>query len=88
MRVWSIRNGLFALPEIKAFLAENKLYYSAGRGSSVDRLMRPLQNEFTGSKITLRDLLNKITRIKGGGWILKQNKRFDDKEKEFIEIEV
>ncbi len=85
--IFLVRNKLITLPEIKSFLDENKLFISFYR-ESLDNLARKLPSELSFSNLTLRELFNKITKIKRGGWILKTNDIFGTKEKEYIEIDI
>jgi len=84
--VLSIKNDLYDLPEFKVFMDEHKLSYSNSHGDSVDTLRRRLPGEIRFSDLTLKSLLNKIAKIKGGGWILKH--RDFPNGKEGIDIDI
>ena len=85
--IFLIRTKIFELPEITKFLEENNLRFGRYR-ESVDNLRRKLKNEVNFSNLTFRQLLNKTTKIKRGGWILKENDLYGSKEKEYIEINI
>jgi hypothetical protein len=78
---------VFNLPEFKAFLAENNLNSESDR-----RIPKyadlPLPVELRFSNLPFRKLLNEITRLKRGGWILRADKRkkSENNGKEVIEI--
>ena len=79
--IWLIKARLCSLPEFKRFIEENQLYHSCSvSGGFVDEIMRPLPGEMNFSNLTLKGLLNKITRIKRGGWILKHHHSPDKRE--------
>lgn len=73
--------------EFRTFLAENKLYAESDRLAPW-YIERPLPSELRFSNLTLKELLNAITKNKRGGWILRtdKNKKHENKGKEFIEI--
>lgn len=75
------------LPELKAFLSENNLYAESDR-TDVWFLERPLPVELKFSDLTFKELLNGITKVKRGGWVLMSDKRKrpENKGKEFIDI--
>lgn len=82
-----IRNEIFSLPEINKFLDEHKIFYSSLRPDP-EYINRRLPIELNFSGLSFRDLLNKITKVKRGGWILKQNKLLNTNGKEYIEISI
>jgi hypothetical protein len=73
------------LPEFKSFLADNDLEAETGRVGSVltDRI---LPDGLRFSNLTFRQLLNAITRVKRGGWMIQIKERPDAPGKEFVEI--
>lgn len=83
-----IREKLFRLPEFQKFLDENKLFTYDSRYGFLGDILRKLDVDLNFSNLTFKELLNHITKIKRGGWILKQNNNTDAKEKEYIEIEI
>lgn len=76
------------LPEFKAFLAENNLFAESDRYvPSYGKLPLPVELRF--SNLSFKELLNGITRLKRGGWILRtgdKHKKPENKDKEVIEI--
>lgn len=87
--VGSIRNNILALAEVINFLDENKLYSTAARSNGLlENLDRRLDVEMNFSNLTFRELLNKITKIKRGGWILQENAVYGSKEREYIEVDI
>jgi hypothetical protein len=61
------------LPEFKTFLAENKLHSESDRYiPSYADLPLPMELRFTD--LTFKELLNGITKLKRGGWILRTDK--------------
>jgi type II secretory pathway component GspD/PulD (secretin) len=68
----SIREKIFELPEVIKFLDENELLVSKHR-DNVNNLRREVEVEMKFSNLTLRELLNEITKIKRGGWALKES---------------
>ena len=84
-----IKALILDLPEVAKFLDENKILANAFRGGSLNDLNRKLSVEMNCSNLTFRELLNKITKTKRGGWILRRNKLFrSTAEKEYIDIEI
>lgn len=77
--VRDITTGIIALPEIKKFLTDHHLYFDGKRGGSKRdtkaQYDRPLPLEISFSNLTFRELLNRATLIKRGGWIVRR-KRF------------
>ncbi|MEO7508335.1 MAG: hypothetical protein ABIZ95_13910 [Pyrinomonadaceae bacterium] len=80
------------LPEFKTFILENNLYVESWQNAT-PYLKRPLPEAMTFSDLTFKDLLNRITKSKRGGWILKRGtpKIYESptgEKKEFIELEI
>jgi hypothetical protein len=74
--VEDITTNLLSLPELVRFLEGNKLIFLGVRnGTSTDVLKaqygRPIDVRIVFSNMTFRDLLNRITKIKRGGWVLR-----------------
>jgi len=67
--------SMFRLGAFNRWLKKNNLHFNPARtGSSIEleaQCGRKLNAEMSFSNLKFRDLLNKITRIKKGGWILK-----------------
>jgi hypothetical protein len=73
------------LPEFKAFLAENDLHADASKTAPwFDE--RPLPVGMKFSTLTFKELLNKITKSKRGGWILRRSKPNKIKDKDSIDV--
>ena len=71
-----ITTNILALPEFIRFLKDNKLLFDGVRYGAATFVLkaqygRPINVGMNFSNLTFRDLLNKITKIKGGGWVLK-----------------
>lgn len=90
--VEAISDLLVTLPELKTFLKVNDLYFNPSREGFDFQLDAQLNRKINGamdfSEITFRDLLNKVTAIKRGGWILKASDRYGTKEREYIDINI
>lgn len=85
--VAQIRNDILDLPEVKKFLSENKLHSTKLRPYT-GNVGRRLPIEMKFSDLTFRELLNKIAKIKKGGWLLRDNYLYGSEEKEYIEIDI
>lgn len=84
----TIRNNLLALPEIVTFLRNNKIHSSAWRGD-IEYVLKPLPMSIKLENIYFRDLLNRITKLKGsGGWILRHTTHNALPGQEFIDIQI
>jgi hypothetical protein len=86
--IFLIRTKIFKLPEIQKFLGENRIFYNKGYRESLDNLDRRIPDILNFSNLSLRDLLNKITKIKRGGWILKKSDMYNSKDEESVEINI
>lgn len=90
--VWKITTNIMALPEFSAFMVTNNLRFNGGRsgpeGALREMYDRKIDEGMVFSNLKFRDLLNKITKIKRGAWILKW--RFISKKtgEEFIDIDI
>jgi hypothetical protein len=90
--IWEITTNIKSLPEFSAFAAKNNLYFTGTRsgpeGALQEMYGRKIDEAMNFSNLTFRDLLNKITKIKRGGWILKW--RFTSKKtgQEYIDIDI
>lgn len=82
-----MRERVFNLPEVKNYLEKNNLFTSQYRNFMQWR-DKKLGIDLTFSDITLRELLNKITKAKRGGWLLKQDMYLSQPGKEIIEIDI
>lgn len=81
-----IRRRVFDLPEVKSFLIENNILTTKTRSFGL-YTQRKLEAELNFSNLTFRELLNKITKAKRGGWILRKHYGYGE-EKDFIEIDI
>lgn len=90
--IWEITTNIKSLPEFSAFTAKNNLRFNgvrSGPESAVQEMYgRKINESMDFSNLTFRELLNKITKIKRGGWILKW--RFISKKtgEEYIDIDI
>jgi hypothetical protein len=90
--VWRITTNIKSLPEFSAFLVKNNLRFNGGRsgpeGAIQEMYGRKIDEGMDFSNLKFRDLLNKITKLKRGAWILKW--RFISKKtgEEFIDIDI
>jgi hypothetical protein len=85
--VAQIRNDVLDLPEVQKFLSDNKIFSTKLRPYT-GNVSRSLPIEMKFSDLTFRELLNKITKIKRGGWLLRDNYLYGSDEKEYIEIDI
>jgi hypothetical protein len=85
--IFDIRTRLIHLPEVENFLKTNNIHMSDLR-ESIFNQERKLSTDLNFSGLNLRDLLNKITNLKRGGWILKKSDAFGTKDKEYFEIDI
>lgn len=90
--VWRLTTNIQALPEFSAFMVEHNLRFNGGRsgpeGALQEMYGRKIDAGLDVSNLKFRDLLNKITKNKKGGWVLKW--RFISKKtgEEFIDIDI
>jgi hypothetical protein len=82
-----IRDAILNLPEVKKFLDDNNMLSTSVR-SYTDYTNRGLPNGMKFSDLTYRDLLNKITKAKRGGWMLLNPYVLPKSEKEYLNIEI
>src|SRR5215203_1084702 len=85
--VSDVRFLLSRLPEFKEFLKTNELLFDPRQSGFADVLDRKIPYDMQFSDLTFSELLNKITKIKRGGWILS-NKNFSNDFREHIEIDI
>ena len=81
----ALRYFITATPEVRDFLARNHLKISEERrafdGSTSTE-------NISSSDITLKDLLNLIIKEKGGGWIVRRDKKHSTEGLEFVDVEI
>lgn len=76
---------MMALPEFEEFLTENGIDCDTARPySSFDE--RLMLDGMAFSNVKFKQLLNSITRLKRGGWILQIKRQKTKPNKEFVEI--
>jgi hypothetical protein len=91
-KVEDITTNITLLPEFRKFVTDNNfqlLPVREGFNFVIEaQYGKPIEAEMNFSDITFRDLLNRITRSKRGGWILKW-KRFNSKAgREVIDLDI
>ncbi len=88
-RIQSIPGIIFRTPEVFAFFKANNVGIQLPASSS-HNTVRELKDDLFFSNLTLRELLNKITKAKRGGWALKQTNfsRVNKTKNEFINIDI
>lgn len=90
--IWQITTKIKELPEIKKFANENNFYFSGERTGLVSILEsqygKKIDVEMDFSNITFKELLNKITKIKRGGWIIENHGFSKTVQKEYIVIDI
>lgn len=83
---------LTRLPEVNLFLTENNLHWRSSQLGATIRLEaqygRPLGKDLSFRDLTFKELLNKISLAKGGGWKVRRSHIFGSKTKEFLEIDI
>jgi hypothetical protein len=79
----SLPKPVINLPEYQAFLRENELY--GDRRQYASFIIRPLSAAMEFSDLTVRDLLNVITKFKRGAWIMQQ--RSDAPNTAFVRLQ-
>lgn len=87
-----ITKNIQSLPEFLRFMGRNKLVFTGVR-SGVNFILkaqygRTIEVGMDFSNLTFRDLLNKITKIKRGGWILKWKWISNTDGEEYIDIDI
>jgi hypothetical protein len=87
IKVESIRESLYNLPEFRTALRTNNLFFSGQRILSPN-LNRNLTVSYDFSNLTFKELLNRITKVKRGGWILRRSSLSKGRNYEFVEIDI
>jgi hypothetical protein len=84
----SIKYKLMGLPEVMAFLRANEIVSSNLHPGVLDSAAnRQIGIDLKFADLTIGQLLNRIARSKGGGWILKKDE-FTKKEIKSLELEI
>lgn len=80
-----LRTAVFFLPEFKEFVTQKRLFADTQIETPAysERLVR---SDMTFSDLTFKELLNRITSLKRGGWIMKANKHDSARNQDSIEI--
>ena len=90
--IWEITRNIKSLPEFSVFTVKNNLRFNGVRsgpeGAVQEMYGRKINESMNFSNLTFRDLLNKITKIKRGGWILKWRFISEKTGEEFIDIDI
>jgi hypothetical protein len=78
--------------EFWSFMRQNHLIFTGIRnGPEVlinNQYRKPISQSFKFANVTIRDLLNGITKIKGGGWRLTWLRHSKTSNEEFIDIDI
>jgi hypothetical protein len=90
--VEDITNNIMLLPEFRSFIKDSNLYFYGIR-TGVNFVIkaqygRTIDEGMDFSNLTFRELLNKATKIKKGGWILKWRYVLKTTGKELINIDI
>lgn len=75
-RMHEIRKAIFELPEVKAFVKANALKAYAPSASTERGGWQKIGEPLEFADLTLKQLLNRITVKKGGGWIVRNSWSF------------
>lgn len=90
--VEDITTKLLSSQKVLEFLKTNNLVFTGIRNGNESVIKaqygRAINEEINFSNLTLKELLNKITKIKKGGWILKWKWISDKTGKEYIDIDI
>lgn len=90
--VMDITPAIRQLPEVSEFLRANNMFLTVVRSGSSGEIEsqygRALGEKMEFSDLSLRDLLNKITVIKGGGWLLKWKPTVSSSGRDYIDIDI
>jgi hypothetical protein len=82
-----IQPDIYDLPEFTKFLSERNLAVTGVRSNAQDLKSR-IPQRIKLSNVKLKQVLNRLAKIKAGGWILKVEKRVSDEGKEIIELDI
>lgn len=86
-RIVFISSSIALLPEIKDYLINNNIHLTNGAYRSQNN-GRDLPDNLMLTNVTLKELLNKITKYKRGGWALRKNPLNQLKNFEVFEIDI
>ena len=82
-----IQPDIYDLPEFTKFLSERNLAVTGVRSNAQDLKSR-IPQRIKLSNVKLKQVLNRLAKIKAGGWILKVEKRMSEEGKEIIELDI
>lgn len=82
-----IQTVIYDLPEFEKFLAERNLGVTGVRYDA-QNLKRIVPQGMRLSDIKLKEILNDLAKMKGGGWILRTKTQRSKDGKEIIEIDI
>ncbi len=82
-----IQPDIYDLPEFTKFLSERNLGVTGVRSNAQDLKSR-IPQRIKLSNVKLKQVLNRLAKIKAGGWILKVEKRVSEEGKEIIELDI
>jgi hypothetical protein len=89
---YDVMKYITLLPEFVTSLAENRLVFKMTnlelRFGYRFKIGRPINQDMNFSNLTFRELLNKITSIKRGGWVLKWGAKADKQGWDVIEFDI
>ena len=90
--VQDITTNIVLLPEFQNFMKESNFYFSDFREGTnfviKAQYGRTIDEGMNFSNLTFKELLNKVTKIKKGGWILKWRYVLKTSGKELIDIDI
>jgi hypothetical protein len=90
--IWQLTTKIKEMPEIRAFLDDNKLYFSGKRSGLVEILEtqygKTIDAEMNFSSMTFKELLNKITKIKRGGWAIANHGFSKAVQRDYLDIDI
>lgn len=82
-----ILSAVYELPEFEQFLEDQKLSVNRLRVGG-NELMRRTPQDLKMSKVKIREILNSLAKVKGGGWLLRFSKKKSDDGKEIIDLDI
>lgn len=86
-KIGYIQGNVLMTPEIIEYLRENNLGLTTSHNFSPNR-GRELPCDLKYSNVTFKELLNKITKCKRGGWIIKRNDFLERDSIDALQLEI
>lgn len=88
-----ITKNIIALPEFGSFMNKNKIRFDGLRAGNFDFVTeaqygRVINEGMDFSNLTFRDLLNKVTKVKRGGWVLRWKRVLANRGAEPTDLDV